>query len=43
MQPLTTREKREIHALAALSEDKIDTVFDFPELPPLAQEECSAS
>ena len=42
MQPLTTREKREIHALAALSEDKIDT-FDFPELPPLAQEECSAS
>jgi uncharacterized protein (DUF4415 family) len=32
-QPLTTRQKREIQALAALPEDKIDT-SDIPELPP---------
>ena len=31
--PLTTRQEREIKALAALPEDKIDT-SDIPELPP---------
>jgi uncharacterized protein (DUF4415 family) len=31
-QPLTARQKREIRALAAMSEDKIDT-SDIPELP----------
>ena len=34
-QPLTTRQKREIQALAAMPEDKIDT-SDIPELPPEA-------
>ncbi len=32
-QPLTARQKREIQALAAMPEDKIDT-SDIPELPP---------
>ena len=32
-QPLTARQKREIQALAAMSEEKIDT-SDIPELPP---------
>jgi uncharacterized protein (DUF4415 family) len=32
-QPLTARQTREIEALAAMSEDKIDT-SDIPELPP---------
>ena len=32
-QPLTVRQKREIQALAAMPEDKIDT-SDIPELPP---------
>ncbi len=32
-QPLTARQKREIQALAAMREDKIDT-SDIPELPP---------
>jgi len=32
-QPLTVRQKREIKALAAMPEDKIDT-SDIPELPP---------
>jgi uncharacterized protein (DUF4415 family) len=31
--PLTARQKREIQALAAMPEDKIDT-SDIPELPP---------
>ena len=33
--PLTARQKREIQALAAMPEDKIDT-SDIPELPPRA-------
>jgi uncharacterized protein (DUF4415 family) len=33
IQPLGTRQEREIQALAALPEDKIDT-SDIPELPP---------
>lgn len=32
-QPLTARQKREIQALVAMPEDKIDT-SDIPELPP---------
>ena len=32
-QPLTARQKREIEALAAMPEDKVDT-SDIPELPP---------
>jgi uncharacterized protein (DUF4415 family) len=32
-QPLTARQKREIQALAAMPEEKIDT-SDIPELPP---------
>lgn len=32
-QPLTTRQKREIQALAAMPENEIDT-SDIPELPP---------
>jgi len=32
-QPLTARQKREVQALAAMPEDKIDT-SDIPELPP---------
>ncbi len=32
-QPLTARQKRDIRALAAMLEDKIDT-SDIPELPP---------
>jgi uncharacterized protein (DUF4415 family) len=32
-QPLTTRQKRELQALAKMPEDKIDT-SDIPELPP---------
>jgi uncharacterized protein (DUF4415 family) len=34
-QPLTPRQKRELAALAAMPEDKIDT-SDLPELPPSA-------
>lgn len=34
-QPLTARQKREIRALAAMPESKIDT-SDIPELPPSA-------
>jgi uncharacterized protein (DUF4415 family) len=34
-QPLTPRQKRELAALAAIPEDKIDT-SDIPELPPSA-------
>jgi uncharacterized protein (DUF4415 family) len=32
-EPATARQKREVHRLAAMSEDKIDT-SDIPELPP---------
>lgn len=42
VQSLTTRQKKEGYLLAALNEDKIDT-SDIPDLPPGAQEECSAS
>ena len=34
-QPLTARQKREIQALAAMPEEKLDT-SDIPELPPAA-------